>query len=246
MSNFRNLFVVRAIVLFSLGVVLICLTPNVNAANSQTLIRPDPLAIGIKKSETQPVSIRIEGAQEMYGIEFHLRFDPKVVQVQDADKDKKGVQIATAQWVADGFVAANQVDNKRGTIDYAVTLLNPAPALNGDGVVATIQFKAIGDGTSPLQVSHALLATRDAQEIQAEWQDGAIGVSALGQAPVVKSNSNSNKQSNNSNSKSESFALPLNLLLLGAAGIGVFAFAGALVVLLGIVLWRGRSRYGSR
>lgn len=241
----QKTLLVRASFFLGAAFALLTLAPSLHA-NSKAVVRLDPLAIGMKKGETRAVSLRVQGATEMYGIEFHLRFDPKIVQVQDDDAAKKGAQIAAGDWFADGFIATNKVDNARGTIDYAVTLLNPAPALNGDGVIATIQFEAINDGASPLKVSKAILATRDAQEIESEWQDGAISVSATGRAPdVQKANQNSNPPPSNG-AAPQAAALPVNLLLLGAAGFGVLAFVGALVIVLGIVVWRGRSRSGSK
>lgn len=215
---------------------------TVRAADT-AIVHPDPLSVGMRSGEEKSISIRVDNAQDLYGIEFQLRFDPKVVQVRDADAATEGVQIEVGEWLADGFVAANQVDNKKGTILYAATLLNPAPPLNGDGTVATIQFSAEGDGTSPLTISKALLATRDATEIESEAQDGAIGVSALGQAPQVSNNTSGNKSktTNNSNSNAQPGLSTTNLLLVGAAGVGVLAFGVALLVLLGIVFLRRRT-----
>lgn len=215
------------------------------AANGDAVVHPDPLAVGLKSGATQDISIRVENVQNMYGIELQIKFDPKVVQVQDADDSADGTQVAVGDWLHDGFVAANKVDNKQGTISFAATLLNPAPALSGDGTVATITFRAKADGNSPLKISKALLATRDATAIKSTVQDGAIGVSLLGQAPAVpKTNNNSNKTTkttddNNTNTS----ALPggPSLLLLGAAGIGILAVFGAVVVLLGIVFLRRRK-----
>lgn len=246
MSHSQKTILARVLIFLSAAITTLCLTSAPLAANEKTIVLLDPLSIGMKKGETRTMALRVQDASELYGIEFHLRFDPKIVQVQDDDAAKKGAQIKTGDWFADGFVATNKVDNAKGTIDYAVTLLNPTPALNGDGVIATIQFKAVRDGASPLKVSKAILATRDAQEIESEWQDGAIGVSASGQAPnVQKTNQNSN--SSPSNNTTPQIAAPsVNLLLVGAAGIGVLAFVSALVIVLGIMVWRGRSRAGSR
>ena len=222
---------------------LLSLVPFANAAKTPALVHPDPLTVGLKQSETRTISIRVENAQELYGVELHLEFDPKIVQVRDTDASAKGVQIQNGEWIADGFVAENKADNKRGTIDYAITLLNPAPALNGEGVVASIQFEAVDDGTSPFAARKVILATRDAQEIESEWQDGVLSVSATGQAPKAQANQNTNQKSNARGTASQANALSSNLILLGAAGFGVMAFVGALGLLFVVVIWRRRSRY---
>jgi Cohesin domain len=213
------------------------------AADSNAVVHPDPLSAGIRSGQTQEISLRVENVKNMYGIEFQLKFDPKVLQVQDADNSKEGTQIAVGDWLSKGFVAANQADNAKGTITFAATLLNPAPPLNGDGTVATITFHAKADGTSPLKISKALLATRDATEIKSDVQDGTIGVSASGQAPVVQnSNNGSNKTTNTNTTTSNASGLSTtSLVLIGAAGVGVLAFLVAGFVLLGIVFLRKRA-----
>ena len=215
---------------------------RVLAAQNQALVHPDPLSVGLKSGEDKDIGIALENVEGLYGIEFQLKFDPKVVQVQDADKSQKGVQVAVSDWLQDGFVAANQVDNSKGTITFAATLLNPAPAFDGDGVAATINFHAKSDGTSPLKFSKAILATRDATEIESEVQDGAIGVSAGGQAPVVQTNSkNSNAANENNNPTSSIAPNTMTLVLLGAAGVGVLAVGIAIVAVIGIVFFKRRN-----
>ena len=208
-------------------------------AAGSALVLPDPLSVGMKSGEEKTVSIRVENATDLYGIEFQVSFDPNVVQVPDADDSLEGVQIAVGDWMADGFVAANKVDNEAGTVLFAATLLNPAEPLNGDGTVATIPFAAQGDGTSPLKITKTLLATRDAQETQSEAQDGAIGVSAQGQARRVNTASSSSNRDTSSNTRADAGISTNTLILAGAAGIGVLGFFAA-VLLLGGILWMKR------
>lgn len=212
------------------------------AADSNAFLHPEPLAVGMRSGEEKAISIRAENVQDMYGIEFQLKFDPKVVQVQDADDSTDGVQIQVGDWLKDGFVAANRVDNAKGTIAFAATLLNPAPPITGDGTIATVNFRAKGDGNSPLKIAKAILATRDAAEIKSDVQDGAIGVSALGQAPAVQvTNKNSKNPANQNNTSASAVPGTSTLILLGAAGIGILALGFAFVILLGIVFLRRRS-----
>lgn len=213
---------------------------TVRAADT-AIVHPDPLSVGMRSGEEKEVAIRVDDVKGLYGIEFQLKFDPKVVQVQDGDGSADGVQIAVGDWFKDSFVAANRVDNAKGTVTFAATLLNPAPAVDGDGTIATVQFRAKGDGTSPLTISKAILATRDATEIDSDVQNGAIGVSAFGQAPSVQVTTKNTGNPANANTPSAP-TLPggSTLLLLGAAGIGILAFGAAIVVLLGIVVLRRR------
>lgn len=246
MTRLQTTIILRAATWLVIVFALLAFAPFLRAAEPQALIHPEPLTLGLKTGESKTISMRVEQAQDLYGLEFHLRFDPDIVRVQDADTETAGVQIEPGAWLPDAFIATNQADNKRGTIDFAATLLNPAPPLNGDGIAATIRFQAVRDGDSPLQIENAMLATRDAQEIKSQAHDGTIGVSASGQAPKVQANRDANKKANARETSPQTSALPTNLLLLGAAGIGVLAFVGALGLLLIVVLLRGRSRSNLR
>jgi|GEM_PF-1476033 len=97
------------------------------------------------------VSATVKDASGIYGAEFHLTFDPALLQVQDADASIAGVQIAPSGDVfpfvpaayhsgagqalyhysysastGGYFVARCAGDNTIGTIDYAIVLLAPA------------------------------------------------------------------------------------------------------------------------
>lgn len=226
------------VVLIALVIALLAgLLPQTSSANPETLLHPDPQSIGLKSGEQGSISLRVDDAQNMYGIEFHLTFDPNVVEVVDADASKPGVQIASGDWLKNSFVAVNKADNAAGKIDYAITLLNPAPPVNGGGTIAKITFKGKNNGTSPLKVQKAVLATRDAKEIKAQWQDGAIGVSPFGTAPGVSQTTHTDDESSQT-----SEGLPIRqIVLLGAAGIGVIVFVGAaFIALIAIIFVRRR------
>ncbi len=227
------------ILFIALTVVLaVTAVPSVTAENSNAILRPDPLSLGLKPGDQGSMVIRVDDAQNLYGLEFHMSFDPNIIQVVDADASKPGVQIQQQNdLLKNSFVAVNKADNATGKIDYAVTLLNPAPPVSGGGPVAIITFRAKGNGTSPLKVDKAIFATRKAEELKSVWQDGAIGVSPLGQAPDVKQTTGVPNTS-----PSPASQLPIfQIALLGAAGLGVLAFFGALVLILAIVVIRRRS-----
>lgn len=235
-------FFIAAGLALLVAILTLAYSPAAIYASPQAVVRPDPLSVGMKSGEAGKISIRVENAESMYGIEFHLSFDPNVVQVVDADSAKPGVQLTPGDWLKGGFVAVNKVDNAKGTIDYAVTLLNPAPPVSGSGIIATISLKAKSNGTSPLKFTKAILATREAKEIQAQLQDGAIGVSVLGQAPAVQQTTGGSGQPPSGGSAPAATTGPSipQLLLVGAAGLGVLGFLGAVVLVGAILLWRQR------
>ena len=67
----------------------------------------------VAAGQTAPLSVAVTDVQDLYGMELHLRFDPAVVQVADADPGKDGIQVAAGDFLSADFVAQNQADNRR-------------------------------------------------------------------------------------------------------------------------------------
>ena len=195
------------------------------ATASQSVIRPDPLLFGLKPAAQIAVSIVFENVQSLYGLEIHLAFDPRVVEVLDADAGREGVQIEPAGWWRNGFVAVNTADNASGRIDFAATLLNPALPVRGNQIIAVITFRALEAGDSALSIESAILSTREAVEIPYITRAGGIGVNPEGRAPDA--------------SATEDTSLHVNSGLLALAGLSTLAFLSALGVFI-VTLRRGR------
>ena len=111
-------------------------------------------------------------------MELHLRFDPAVVQVADADPGKDGIQVAVGDFLSADFVAQNQADNQAGSIDYAVTQVNPNEPRSGSGTLLVIRFQGgAAGGASPLEVTNGLLTTRcDGDLIPVTFASGEVRV----------------------------------------------------------------------
>jgi len=135
--------------------------------------------------DTRRISIQIENVAGLYGAEIHLRFDPKKLQVEDADPALPGVQVQPGDLLdpKHGMVILNAVDNATGTIDYAAILTNPAPPVTGSGPLASVLFKGTGLGASsivftptPAAPAGILLSDRKGTAIAAQAQSGTITV----------------------------------------------------------------------
>jgi len=114
------------------------------------------------------VDIVLDNVVDLYGAEVHLRFDPAILQVQDADSNTPGEQIAPGEEFSKGrgFVALNRFDNKRGTIDLAATLVNPAEPLQGRLVLASFAVVGVKAGDTEVRFSRVLLADRNANALR--------------------------------------------------------------------------------
>jgi hypothetical protein len=116
--------------------------------------------------------VRLRDATEVYGVQLRLQYDPARLHIRDADGDpSNGLQVALPGLDATGsYVVQNTVDPDSGEVRIAFTLLNPAPALSGDVVLAEISTEATGGPTTDaLSVVDALLGDRDGQQLPVNW-----------------------------------------------------------------------------
>jgi LysM repeat protein len=146
------------------------------AAQGSAVLHFDPSPAQVAVGGTVAVQIRLENVDNLYGIEVHLTFDKDVVQIEDDDATQDGVQIAPGELPHPDFSVQNMVDNFGGRLDYAVVQLSPRAPAQGSGVVATIRFRGVREGSSPIRFSGAKLASPEGMEIPATLQEGTIVV----------------------------------------------------------------------
>lgn len=150
------------------------------AAQAEAVIRFEPAAAQVSSGASQVVEIRIENVTNLAGADVQVQFNPAVLQVQDADPAKDGIQIQPGNFPAPDFVATNVVSNTLGLLQYAAVQIPPTQPVSGSGLVARITFQAIAVGTSDLIFSRADLASGEAQPITVTRQTGQIVVGGPG------------------------------------------------------------------
>ncbi|MFQ6057419.1 MAG: LysM peptidoglycan-binding domain-containing protein [Anaerolineae bacterium] len=158
-------------------------------AQATTRVLISPASQDIVVGGTGTVDIRIENVTGLFGADVRLNFDPTRLEVQDANSAVPGVQIEVGTFPdpssGKGMVATNSADNTAGTISYAVTLLSPAPPVDGSGVLARVTFKGKSVSTSAVAFTSALLSDQRANRIPADTVDGSITVKAPTPTPTA-------------------------------------------------------------
>lgn len=170
---------------------MILIAPGSTQAELMAQVRISPVAQTIGLGSTVSVDISIDAVTDLYGAEVHLTFDPGLLAVQDVDLGQPGIQIALGPELTSGtyFVAVNQADNVSGTIDLAVTQLNPTPPVSTtSGILAHIDFQTLAIGQSPVGFSSATLANRNGLAIPSLTQNGAITIVAVPASILVQVN----------------------------------------------------------
>ena len=173
----------KPIMLLLTTLILLAL-PTLALATSDTRLRlstPDP---HLMKGDEVTIEVLIEDTEAMYGAETHLSFDPQKLAVVDADPNVAGIKLHSGPFLdpEQGFILQNQADNQGGTIDYAVALLNPAPAIEGSGLFFSVTFRAKKDGPTTIKVEESLFSTRDSKPIEHTTEDITLQIGPLGVA----------------------------------------------------------------
>lgn len=79
------------------------------------------------------------------GVDIHyLNFDPNLLEVQDQDSPKSGVQIEPGSLFPNTMI--NKVDNFSGKIEFS-QISSPGNTFQGKGTLAKIKFKVLDSGT---------------------------------------------------------------------------------------------------
>jgi len=148
------------------------------SAQTQTLVYLEPSALTLAPGDTSVVHVHIDNAEDLYGFEVHLEFDPTLIQVTDSNQDTPGVQIDHGDVfnVDKSFVVFNRVDNEQGTIIYAITQLAPSEPVTGNGILLSLTVQATSLGISELTLSSVILASEAGESLPVESQNGQITV----------------------------------------------------------------------
>jgi hypothetical protein len=163
----------------SLWIACLCLVLSGSKGHNQqpqAVLRVSPSSSRVSVGRTTTVSLVIEQVSGLYGTQIHLRFDPAIVEVVDADSAHEGVQVEQGTLPQPDFVVQNAADNITGTVDYAATQLKPSKPGEGQGAVLRLTFLAKQVGVSPIQIEEFLLADTAGASIGATSQNGVIRV----------------------------------------------------------------------
>ena len=115
----------------------------------------------VKAGEEFKVPVRLRGAKDLYGAQLAVTFDASKVTLVDADDEASGVQAVAGDLLAGAFVANNKASD--GVYRFAATKLAPDKAADGDGVLVTLTFRAVAEGSPKIAVSEARLLNVDAR-----------------------------------------------------------------------------------
>jgi len=109
------------------------------------------------------ISVNVSGASGVYGGSFQVLYDTQAFEV--ILEESKAVTPGAFFGTAPSFPLRNSADVAAGTIDYALTLTQPAEPVSGDGVLGTIKFRALKDAPVNMMPVKASLVSPEFTEV---------------------------------------------------------------------------------
>jgi hypothetical protein len=137
----------------------------------------DPVDQTIDMNATTTVDVWLQDVADFYGVEFTLGYDQAVVEALSVQESPLFGTYPDEYQVIEATVGGGQVN-------FALTLLRApkAPPISGTFHLATIEFRGIGQGTSPLTWPEIKLSDSYGNPIPFTSAGGTISVAWMGQA----------------------------------------------------------------
>lgn len=144
-------------------------------ANPETRLRLATENLNVRVGQEVTIPLLVENAPLIYGVETHLTFDPAVLEVTALNHGT----FLSANPATQAFILQNKADNKAGTIDYALVLLNPAPPVKGSGLLASLTFGAKTAGSTAVEIKEAVFGTRTGEEIIPAVENATLTIAGI-------------------------------------------------------------------
>lgn len=186
----RKLTFIVLVVVF----VLSAIAGTVGAQDSTPRIWLSSNAEQLTTGQEVTITVNIAGANAVYGGSFVLTYDPAMLEALPVES--KAVAPGGFFNEGQGFPLKNTADPITGIVEYALTLMQPAQPISGDGVFGTVTFRALVDGTPAVNIMEARLLAPEFTEVDGRLiaqkinevvaQVEGLNAAPIATAPVVQ------------------------------------------------------------
>jgi hypothetical protein len=149
------------------------LVPMMPTKAADTQMKVVPIVSNAIVGQEYTVFINVTDVTNLYGWEFHLTYDPLILDLTYNDTVSGGLNTPTNTF-------HDEVNETSGKLWWAVCTTYPGSAVSyTEHAIFEMHFKALATGTSSLTLSETLLADNSANPITHTTVDGQIGVGTL-------------------------------------------------------------------
>ncbi|MBA3869987.1 MAG: hypothetical protein H0X30_12640 [Anaerolineae bacterium] len=150
-------YMIVFVLLFAVGLF------TVGAQDNAPQVQLNPDKTQAAAGDSVIVTVNVTGAVGVYGGSFKLSYDPQAFEV--VQTDNKPVTPGAFLANEPGFALRNAVDATAGTIEYAITLMQPAKPVDGDGILGTFTLHALKDSPVAITAMSASFVVPEFKEI---------------------------------------------------------------------------------
>ena len=144
-------------------------------ASAVPILSVSPVSGSTTVGGTTTVDIVVAEAEDLYGFQFDLLFDPTLVAVTGI---VEGAFLATGGTT---FFDPGLIDNTAGTVSFLFnTLIGEISGVSGGGVLARITLTGLAAGTSALELLNAIVIDSTLAEVTSITSGGSVTVRAAG------------------------------------------------------------------
>lgn len=171
------------IALLLLTVLMVLVTQAPDRQSAQAVVTPEQASYAIAPGTETIISIFLQDASNVYGIDVQASFDPALVEVIDADAASEGIQVEPGQFPRPDFIAVNNVEPQAGTLRYVVTQINPTPPANGSGLLFTVRLRGKGvAGQGSFVIENVEMSDRNGNLLPVSGGSAALVISGSSEA----------------------------------------------------------------
>ena len=158
--SYKNYLAYKIAVLVTAGFTAMVMSPglaaaqsaNTDTAKAMLIVSPDSKTLAVGETMSLQVLLDTKGIS-VSQVDFKLKYDPTLLEVQDSDQQKAGIQIKDGD-LFEVILSTTPVDKNTGTIQYSKIALseNKYYTTSGQpGKLATIDFKALKAGSATVR-----------------------------------------------------------------------------------------------
>ncbi len=143
-----------------------------------TTLSVSPSSVTANLGDLFSVDIQVDQVSDLYSWQLDLTFNSAVIQA---------ITVSEGDFLASGgatFFIPGAIDNTGGSITFNADSLETAiSGVNGGGVLLSVQFQAIAQGNSPVDLANIYLYDSNLNPIAADSQGGVITVNGGSAVP---------------------------------------------------------------